>query len=270
MGLWVYAALNCMLASGAGVPIFAAGMIHMKRLLITGLLTAFTVSGFAQGAPQTGINAAMIKMFGDIKAFTAKANVRLLDKDQKETSTMPMTMALRDGKMRTDMDLSEVKMGGIPPEAAAMMKQAGMDKMVTLIDPAKKTSTMMYPNMQAYADMPVNEEEVGGGTVQSKDMGEEKIDGHTCKKVQLTATDAKGKTQEALVWQAKDLKNFPIQMQMKQKENTVVVKFQEPKLETPPASQFEIPAGYSKYPTFQALLQAAMMKMFSNQSQQLK
>jgi hypothetical protein len=237
----------------------------MKRLLLTVLFAAFTASGFAQGAPQTGINAAMIKMFGDIKAFSAKANVRLLDKDQKETSTMPMTMALREGKMRTDMDLSEVKMAGIPAEAAAMMKQAGMDKMVSLIDPTKKVTTLIYPNMQSYAEMPANEEEVSG-TVTSKDVGEEKIDGHTCKKVQLTATDAKGKTQEALVWQAKDLKNFPIQMQMKQKENTVVVKFQEPKLETPPASDFEIPAGYTKYPTFQALLQSAMLKMFNNQA----
>jgi hypothetical protein len=60
------------------------------------------------------------------------------------------------------------------------------------------------------------------------------------------------------------LKNFPVQMEMKQKANTVLVKFQDPKLEAPPASQFEIPASYSKYPSFQAMLQAAMLKMFSN------
>jgi hypothetical protein len=242
-------------------------MTHMKRLLLTGILAAFTSSALAQSAPQTGINAAMIKMFGDIKAFTAKAHVRMLDKTQKEVSAMPMTMALtmalRDGRMRTDMDLTEVKMAGVPVEAVQMMKSAGMDKMVSLIQPDKKLTTLIYPNMQAYAEMPVNEEEVSG-TVQSKDLGEEKIDGHTCKKVQLSATDSKGKTQEALVWQAKDLKNFPIQMEMKQKENTVVVKFQEPKLETPAASQFEVPAGYSKYPTFQAMLQAAMLKMLNN------
>ena len=238
-------------------------VIRMKPLLPTLTLVVFAAAAVAQNAPQTGINAAMIKMFGDIKAFNAKADVRVLDKDSKETSSMPMTMALRDGKLRAEMDLSEAKMTGVPPEALPMLKQAGMDKMVSLVQPDKKMTTLIYPNIQSYVEMPVAEEEVSG-TVETKDLGEEKIGTHTCKKVKLTSTDAKGKTQEALVWQAKDLKNFPVQMEMKQKANTVVVKFQDPKLEAPPAAQFELPAGYSKYPSFQALLQAAMMKMFSN------
>lgn len=236
----------------------------MKRIF---LIATFLVSGFAacaqRGAPQTGINAAMIKMFGDVKAFTAAADVHLLDKDLKETSTMPMTFALRDGKMRADMDLGEAKGASIPPEAAAMMKQAGMDKMVTLIQPDKKVTTLMYPNAQAYAEMPVNEEENGNDKFESTELGTETVDGHPCKKVKLTSTDSKGKTQEALVWQATDLKNFPIKMQMAQKSNTVLVNFRNPKLESPPASQFEVPASYTKYPSMQALMQAAMMKMFS-------
>jgi hypothetical protein len=50
-------------------------------------------------------------------------------------------------------------------------------------------------------------------------------------------------------------------MQMAQKGNTLIVKYQAPKLESPEASLFEIPAGYTKYPSVQALMQAAMMKM---------
>lgn len=237
----------------------------MKRFILFFALAAFTLSAFGQGAPQTGINAAMIKMFGDIKAFSAKADVRVLDQEQKETSAMPMTMALRDGKLRTEMDLSEVKMAGVPPEAAAMMKQAGMDKMVSLIQPEKKVTTLVCPNLRAYADLPVTEEELGD-TVETKELGEEKINGHACKKIRLTSTDAKGKTHEATVWRAKDLKDFPVQMEMKQKSNTVVVKFQDPKLETPAASQFEIPSSYAKYASFQAMMQAAVMKMLSDPS----
>ena len=92
------------------------------------------MSAFAQGnAPAAGINAAMLKLFGDIKAFTAKAEARLLDENQKEISALPMTMALRDNKLRADMDMSQVKGGSIPPEAAGMLKQAGMDRMVTVV-----------------------------------------------------------------------------------------------------------------------------------------
>jgi hypothetical protein len=197
--------------------------IHMKRFALALACTVLTLNLFAQGgAPQTGVNAAMVKMFGDINAFTAPAEVRVLDKNLKEITVLPMTMSLRDGKLRTEMDISQVKGAGLPPEAAQMMKQAGLDKTVTLIQPDKKLSTLIYPNMQAYAEMPVPEEEVGG-KMETKELGTEEIDGHPTKKVKLTSTDAKGGTQEAIVWQATDLKNFPIRMQMTQRDNSVIV-----------------------------------------------
>ena len=50
----------------------------MKKLFFTLALTASLVSASAQfgGAPNTGINATMLKMFGDTKAFSAKATAR--------------------------------------------------------------------------------------------------------------------------------------------------------------------------------------------------
>lgn len=236
----------------------------MKRLILALSLFGMVASAAAQrGAPATGINAAMLKMFGDIKAFTATAEARLLDNDQKEISTMPMTMALRDNKLRSEMDLSQVKGGSIPPEAAAMMKQAGMDRMVTVIRPEKKATVIMYPGLKSYAEMPISDEEVTDAKVESTEVGKETIDGHPCTKTKLSSTDAKGNKQEAFVWQANDLKNFPLQMQMAQRSNTLIVKFQPPKLETPEAALFEVPASYARYPSVQALMQAAMMKMLS-------
>ncbi|HWN96084.1 MAG TPA: DUF4412 domain-containing protein [Methylomirabilota bacterium] len=236
----------------------------MKRLFFALAFSLGVLAASAQrGAPQTGISAAMIQMFGDIKAFTAQADVHLMDKEQKEISAIPMTFALRDGKMRVDMDLSQAKGSAIPPEAAAMLKQAGMDKMVSLIQPDRKVTAIMYPAARAYAEVPVSEDEVAGEKVEFTDVAKEMVNGHPCQKVKLTSTDAKGKTQVAFVWRASDLKDFPIQMQMAQKANTVLVKFRDPKLESPAATQFDIPAGYTKYPNPQALLQAVMMKMLS-------
>ena len=235
----------------------------MKRLLLAVALACSTASALAQsGAPSSGINASMLKMFGGIKAFTARAEARLLDEGQKEISTMPMTMAMRDNMLRAEMDMSQVKGGSIPPEAAGMLKQVGMDRMVTVVRPEKKATIIMYPGLQSYAEAPLSEGEAADAKMESTEVGKETIDGHPCTKTKLTATDAKGNKQEAFVWQATDLKNFPIQMQMAQKGNTLIVKYQAPKLETPEASLFEIPAGYTKYPSIQALMQAAMMKMF--------
>jgi len=214
----------------------------MKRLFLALTLGASLASASAQlGTPQTGVSAAMLKMFGDTKAFTAKADARILDKDQKEISSN----------------------GSMPPEASAMMKQAGMDKMVTVVRPDKKATIISYPGLKSYAEVPFTENEAAEEKVEFTDVGKESIDGHPCVKKKLTSTDSKGRPQEAFVWQATDLKNFPVQMQMAQRKNTLIVKFQPPKWEAPEAALFDTPAGFTKYSSVQELMQAAMMKMFS-------
>jgi hypothetical protein len=54
-------------------------------------------------------------------------------------------------------------------------------------------------------------------------------------------------------------------MQLTQGGNKLMLKFQSPKLEAPDASLFEVPAGYTRYPSLQALMQGAMMKMLGGQ-----
>ena len=236
----------------------------MKRILTALVIASFGFTASAQmGAPNTGINAAMLKLFGDTKAFTAKAEARVLDKEQKEVATLPMTMSLLDDKLRAEMDLTQAKSAQMPAEAAAMMKQAGMDKMITIVRGDKKATLLCYPGAQAYAEMPFSESESAESKVEITEVGKEPIDGHPCVKMKLSSTDSKGRPQEAFVWQATDLKKFPIQMQMAQRANTVIVKFEAPKLEKPAASLFDAPEGHTKYPNAQALMQAVMMKMFS-------
>ena len=235
----------------------------MKQLFAVLASLALACSAPAQlgGSSTPGLNAGMIKMFGETKAFSAQAEARILDKEQKEISTLPMKVALREGKLRAEMDLSELKGGQIPPEFAAMLKGSGMDRMVTLVLPEKKVTTIIYPGLQSYAEMASTEDETGDGKIETTEMGSETLDGHACTKTKFTTTDAKGKKQDAIVWKAKDLKEFPIQMQVAQKNNTMILKFKNPKLEQPEASLFVMPTNYTKYPSAQALMTAAMMKM---------
>jgi hypothetical protein len=239
----------------------------MKKLLLAAALITSIVSASAQmGGPPNAASAAMIKLFGDTKAFSANAHARMLDKDQKEMISMPITMALRDGKLRSEMNMADLKGSAMPPEAAAMMKQAGMDKMVTIVRPDKKVTQILYPGLKSYAEQAIPESEVAAEKVEFTDVGKEEVDGHPCLKKKVVTTDSKGRAQEMFVWQATDMKNFPIQMEVPQRSNKLIVKFQKPKLETPDAALFDMPAGYTKYDNVQALMQAAMMKMFSEQA----
>ncbi len=233
-----------------------------KTAFIIPLLLA-AVTTFAQpGGPQgTGINASLLKMFGDIKAFSAKGTISMLDAQEKETQSMPVTMALLDGKLRTELDMSEMKGGMMSPDAAAMIKSTGMDKMHMLITPEQKSTVIIYPGLQSYASVPISEDELGEARVETTELGKETVDGHPCVKRKLASTDSKGKTHEAFVWSATDLNGFPVKMQMKEKKQNVLITFKAPSLEKPDAKLFEMPAGYTKYDSVPAMMQGAMMKM---------
>ena len=49
---------------------------------------------------------------------------------------------------------------------------------------------------------------------------------------------------EAVTWNAADLKDFPLQIEMKQKANTVRMHFTQVQFVKPDAKQFELPANY--------------------------
>ena len=148
----------------------------MKKLLALAALAASLTTGFAQfNAPSTGVNAAMLKLFGDTKAFSAKADVRLLDKAQKEIAAFPITAALRDGKLRAELLLSEIKSEAMPAEAGTMMKQAGMDRAITIVRSDKKVTITSYPGLQSYTEVPFSATEAADEKVELTEVGKEAI-----------------------------------------------------------------------------------------------
>ena len=233
----------------------------MKRLALVLALFVTTAALAQPGGPSTGINGALLKMFGEITAFSAQGDVSLSDKEGKEVSSIPVNMSMLDGKLRAEMDMSQMKGGGIPADAVGMIKATGMDRLQILVNSNNASTLIIYPGLKAYTT--VADEEATPGKVETTEVGKETIDGHACIKQKLTSTDAKGRPQEAFIWAATDLKNFPIKMEMKQKKNTIHIRFRSPSLQKPEGKLFEVPAGYTKYDSIQGLMQAAMMKMFS-------
>ena len=216
-------------------------------------------------SPPSGVNARMAKFFGDIKAFSAKAETRVLDKSSKETIAMTTAFAMLDGKTRTELDLTQVKGAQMPPGSGDMMKQIGMDKMVALTVPNKKSAFLIYPTMKAYAEMPLAEEETVSSEeeykIEKTPIGKETIDGHDCAKNKVTLTNKKGEKFEATVWNAADLKDFPIQMQMTEKDTTLITRYKDIQFAKPDEKQFNPPDGYTRHANMQQLMQAAIQKM---------
>lgn len=239
----------------------------IKRLAGLTILLLAVVPGPAQGpmpGQPPGLTAAMTRLFGDVKAFSSTARVRVLNQAQKETMTMTMTLAYLEGRMRAEVNMASIQGAMMPPGAAENFKQMGMDRMVSVTRQDKNQMYIIYPALQAYADMSLPKEETAAGDkdmkIEKLPQGKETVDGHACTKNKVIITDGKGQKMEMLVWNASDLKDFPVQMQMTEKGDTVVVLYQQVQFAKPEASQFEPPAGYTKHDSIEALMLAGMKK----------
>ncbi len=236
----------------------------MKQIgfAVLGLLLFLSVAlaQMPRGEPPPDPCAALAKFFAKDAAFTASAKVATQGKKARENQTMVMLFAVSGGSMRNEMDLT--KMSGVPASDVAGMKQMGTDKVIVLTLAEKKAAYMMFPNLQSYCDMPPGKKSNNTeGKVEKTELGSETVEKRACTKSKLTFTDKDGKTAEALVWEATDLKNFPIQYQTVDDGQTTTTTFTDIKMDKPDASLFELPASYKKYGSMQEMIMGQMQRM---------
>ena len=76
-----------------------------------------------------------------------------------------------------------------------------------------------------------------------------------CVKNKITVQNSAGVTVQGVVWNATDLKNFPIKIQLPEGDSLVEMTFKEVKLQKPEISTFEAPVGYRRYDSMEKLVQ---------------
>jgi hypothetical protein len=234
-------------------------------LAVTSAEAQFGTQG-GGGAGGMRFNGAMAKLFGENGNFSANLEMEMKGGALSDTIKMPGKMAVADGKSRFEMDATQIKGGNIPESALAQMKAMGMDKMIMISRPDKKVSYMVYPNLQSYAESPMSQKDASEKDtdfkIETSELGKETIDGHPCVKTKVTLTDDKGGKQEATLWNASDLKKFPVKLERTENNVMMTMLFKDVKLSKPDAAEFDPPAGLTKYDSPQALMQGAMMKKF--------
>lgn len=221
--------------------------------------------GMMVGPPQgPRLGGSTAKLFGDNSAFSATLEMQTKGSSASDSVTMPGKIAFAEGKSRFEMDMTQMKGGGMPPNAAAQMKTMGMDRMVMISRPDKKLSYMVYPGMQAFMETPMQDpaatEPPSDFKVETTELGKESVEGHPCVKNKTIVTDNKGNKHEAIVWNATDLKNFPIKIEQTEGSTTSTMLFKDVKLSKPETALFEPPADHKRYDNMQSMMQEVMMK----------
>lgn len=214
----------------------------------------------------------MAKLFGgkvaNINAFTADADMSVTGGKQ-EHGPMQFTMqyAYLKGNFRTEMDMSSMVGAKMKGDQAAQMKQMGMDKVVTIIQPGKDVMYMVYPSMRSYCEMHPSafrkdaEKKDKEPKIDVTELGKDTIDGHSCVKKKITITDDNGVSHEIEAWQASDLKDFPIKTEMQHGDSTITTHFHNVKFDAPDSSLFEPPSDFTRYGSMQEMMMGNMQKM---------
>lgn len=237
--------------------------IFYRFVLVLAVISASTVRAQMPGMDSPVMDTAMLKLFGSHSNFTATADLRALNSEQKELMGLSFSLAMLDGKMRAEMDMAKLKSAMITPQMLAQMKQAGADQSVQIVRPDLKKIYSVYPSLKAYLETPLkgNTNAAKAVPLQKTALGKETIDGHPCVKNKVVVTDDQGERREATVWNATDLKDFPVQMRIEEKEAIAIIRFQNVQFAKPDAKQFQPPAGFAKYASQQQLQQVMMQKM---------
>ena len=238
----------------------------MKRLLLfSALLVAFVCSAHAQldGANSPGVSASLIRLFGTNNAFTALAEVQVLDKDNKERIGMPMNFTLLENKIRLEVDMAKLR-GREQAEAVARMRPLGLDSVVSIIRPDQRVSCIIFPKVRAFTKLEMPHTEADAFTrkvkIERTAVKKEKMQGRACVKSRVTITAEDGSKHEATVWNASDLRDFPVCVATKENEGTVVIRFSQIQFVRAETNKFEPPAGYMSCADMQVLALGPGMK----------
>lgn len=228
--------------------IFALKARLPVALSLAVLAASVAVAQAPSGGAPTSINSAFVKLFGTTGPFTAKVEAQVLDPSQKETVRLPMDFAFLDGKVRLEIDLARMQSKDLPASTITGLKERGMDRVISVFRPDKKATYVMYPGIQSYATVPVPkaEAEVSEKSLKLEKtaLGNETIAGHACVKNKAVVKNGQAPVFEAVTWNAADLKDFPLQIEIRDKRSTVRMLFTQVRFTKPDAKQFDPPANY--------------------------
>lgn len=232
-------------------------------LITLGLTPAFAQFGPRGGAQGPQFGGAMDKLFGDHPAFSAVLEFQT-SQPGGEAITVPGKFNFDGGKSRFEMNLTETRGTQMPPGAAEHMKAMGMDTVISISRPDRNRLYLVYPGLNSYVEM-ASPNAVSNSTpddfkVETEALGKENVDGHDCVKNKVTVTDKEGARHLSTVWNATDLKNFPVKIVTTEPGRGATMLFKTIAFTKPDAATFEPPAGCAKYDNLQTLMMTEIAK----------
>jgi hypothetical protein len=122
-----------------------------------------------------------------------------------------------------------------------------------VMDLSQHTSYMvmsagMCMQMPSSGQQPNPFSQAQGATVERSSAGTDTVDGHACKVENLTVTPRNGQPTRMKVWEAEDLKGFPVKVEMQSSHGPITMQYKDVSLSEPDPSLFTHPDNCRQMP----------------------
>jgi hypothetical protein len=219
-----------------------------------------------------GVSTGLIRVFDELKGFSAQAELRVLDNSGTVTTALPIHIGYAPGKLRLDFDITHLTNGLLPAFALESMSRIGLNQVATILVPERKNIVMLYPLFRAWTEMPMPPEELDAAhrkfTITRAELGRENIDARECLKTRATFTDADGRKAEATFWKTSDASATPVQIETRDKEGVVQFRFKWIRVANSIGKRFDAPDSYKKFSSSQELVKAAVAQAVAEQERE--
>jgi hypothetical protein len=126
-----------------------------------------------------------------------------------------------------------------------------------IMDLDQRTSYMvMNANMCMQTSTPQAQQnpfsQARNATVERSPAGTDTVDGHPCKVENVTVTPQNGQPSKMKLWEAQDLKGFPIKIEMQSSRGPMTIEYKDISFSEPEASLFAHPDNCRQMPTMPA------------------
>jgi hypothetical protein len=228
-----------------------------------GLSPALAQFGAHAGAEGPHLGGAMNKLFGDQQAFSASLEINTATTNESGI-TMPGKFSHSGSKDRFEINMGDVKGSRMSASLLQQMKAMGMDVVITISRPDLQRSYLVYPGLTSYAESldqkTTDSTNLDDYKMQVTELGKESLDGHDCVKKKVIVTDKNPGQHEFIVWNATDLKNFPVKIEATEVGQSAHMHFKDVSFDPPAASLFDPPSGFTKYNDLTTMMQTELLK----------
>lgn len=233
----------------------------MRRVSLPVLVFAALLHVPSPAAPSDPlVGDALRAVFGTNRVFTATGRAHVSLPGPGGTMVLAVSNAMSGDNLRFDLRPLNVPGGG-DLDIANLLGGLGMDQFTLLGLAGGRGSYVVHAGLKAYAPV-----EPGAGAaalppkVERTPLGEETVSGRRCEKHRVTVTSPGGAPQTLTVWNAPDLRGFPLQIEMAAQGATVRLSFGEVRFTAPPPAAFALPAGYEQHASIEDMMQAILQR----------